>query len=292
MARMITQKILDNRRQYGRCMWAFTQTFEDATNINIDKLHACWQGVWSTGDLGYTHVMNKVDNHFYMAVAIPTWDYLWYVQRYIDELIDLFSPHFEVIYTPENIPAYINKRDRVVYEKENTVMNEYGKYVKGKDYVVDHMIGRCVIKIRKAEDEPQQLYHAFLSYIRHVWEHPSVFPVQEKPPSLREMWIAAVRSLTPTSKIWSGRAHSNFTSSTYASKTIGITAEDYVNGKIELIKNKLWPDIDAVEKWHITNPCNVSPNVKEELLKEVIKSKEINSNIILSSNDEFDPWRD
>ena len=106
-----------------------------------------------------------------------------------------------------------------------------GQDVKGKDYEVSHMDGRCIIEIRKAIDEPQQLYHAFLSYIRQAWEQLHRFPIQEEPPSLREVWIAALHT-TPDSKIWLGSTHSNFLSSSSMSKVLDITAADYIDGKI------------------------------------------------------------
>jgi len=295
----MTEDVLRGYMQYGGCAWTFKPTFEEAKVVSISDDpsssvgNACWASVWSTGARGYKHIMNMVEygEHFYMAVPIRTRDYLWYVQRYIDELIELFAPHFRVEYIPESVAVYYTGND-FSYKRIYTTYGWYSEKDKTRELEYSHDVGRCVIEILKDEHEPQQPYHAFLSYIRHVWEWIQRFPVQEEPPSLRDVWLNMINT-APNKTSWSSINHSNFAGSNSYSQQVGMTVTNYVDKKIEVISSKMWPTEQEKDTWNIIRPQNTSPNVKMELRDAAISALySEQAEDIPAASGEYDPWED
>lgn len=288
----ITRKILNEKSVYGGCTWDFALTFDEAAKMPLQRpkygtcMSNCWAYVWNSGKYGksYKNLIDEYNaDHVYLSVAIRTLDYLEYVQRYIDELIELFSVHFKVAYIPDSVP---------VFYKQPTRCNRYNRGFSYRDNSrkkFSHYDGRCVIKMICDKNEGQHMYHAFLTYVRHVWESIHLFPVMNEPPSMRDVWIN-VAKVKPTSTTWSGKGHSNFTGSSSASRRLDMTYESYIDTKIDVIKSKLWPDEENIEYYNTACPRG-TPNVKLKLFDAIIKRfTELKGEPL--EDGEYDFWED
>ena len=95
---------------------------------------------------------------------------------------------------------------------------------------------RVVYKITKGD--AKEPIHALNVFLRHTWEKVLEWPIQETPPTAKEVWLAHLDK-NEWGRAGSGYdtyiSHSNFNAATHTSQALGITREQFVVEMYDLV---------------------------------------------------------